>query len=274
MVADGMIQSNAYSLWLNDLDANTGNILFGGVDSAKYEPPLWALPVQPEQGFFAEFLITLTGVSLGGTSVGSSSDMALAVLLDTGSSLTYLPDDMVSAIYNRVGAQYDANNGAAYVPCNIADDEANKFTFTFSAPAAITVGMDEMVLDMFLNSGRRPTFQDGTPACLFGIAPAGQGTNVLGDTFLRSAYVVYDLANNEISLAQTRFNATESNIQEIGTGTNSVPGATKVDNPVVATDGISGGGSLNGIGRNAAGRTTAAGGWLALVVVLAVGLAF
>jgi hypothetical protein len=36
MVADGLIQSNAYSLWLNDLDANTGSILFGGVDTAKY----------------------------------------------------------------------------------------------------------------------------------------------------------------------------------------------------------------------------------------------
>ncbi|KAK0622914.1 candidapepsin-3 [Immersiella caudata] len=272
MVADGMIQSNAYSLWLNDLDANTGNILFGGIDSAKYQPPLLSLPVQPEQGFFAEFLITLTGVSLGGTSVASSSEMALAVLLDTGSSLTYLPDDMVSTIYNRVGAQYDSSNGAAYVPCNIADDDANKFTFSFSSPATITVDMNEMVLDMFLNSGRRPTFQDGTPACLFGIAPAGQGTKVLGDTFLRSAYVVYDLANNEISLAQTRFNTTESNIQEIGTGTNSVPGATRVENPVAATDGISGGGSVNGIGRNAAGRMMATRGWVGIVAAAVLGL--
>src|ERR1700738_2857565 len=30
MVTDKLISSNAYSLWLNDLDANTGNILFGG----------------------------------------------------------------------------------------------------------------------------------------------------------------------------------------------------------------------------------------------------
>jgi len=36
MVADGLIQSNAYSLWLNDLDASTGSILFGGVDTAQY----------------------------------------------------------------------------------------------------------------------------------------------------------------------------------------------------------------------------------------------
>jgi hypothetical protein len=60
----------------------------------------------------------------------------------------------------------------------------------------------------------------------------------LGDTFLRSAYVVYDLANNEISLAQTNFNATGTNVVEIGTGTGSVPDATTVANPVAATAGI------------------------------------
>ncbi|KAK0645926.1 aspartic peptidase domain-containing protein [Cercophora newfieldiana] len=271
MVADGMIQSNAYSLWLNDLDANTGNILFGGIDNAKFNPPLLSVPIQPEQGFFAEFLITLTGATLSGTSVASDSEMALAVLLDTGSSLTYLPDDMVSTIYNRVGAQYDSSNGAAYVPCSLAN-EATTFTFSFSEPT-ITVDMNEMVLDMYLNNGKRPQFQDGTTACLFGIAPAGQGTNVLGDTFLRSAYVVYDLANNEISLAQTKFNTTASEVVEIGTGTNSVPGATKVSNPVAATEGISGPGVLNGIGRNAAGGRIRGGGSSAVGLVVAVGVA-
>ena len=32
LVSEGKIASNAYSLWLNDLSANTGSILFGGVD--------------------------------------------------------------------------------------------------------------------------------------------------------------------------------------------------------------------------------------------------
>ena len=250
MVADGMIQSNAYSLWLNDLDANTGNILFGGVDEEKFEGPLHTLPIQSEQGFFAEFLITLTNVELGETTMSSADDMALAVLLDTGSSLTYLPDDMVQNIYGRVGAQFDESNGAAYVPCSLANDRTT-LKFTFSEPV-IQVDMNDMVLDMYTSSGRRPTFQDGRTACLFGIAPAGQGTNVLGDTFLRSAYVVYDLANNEISLAQTKFNTTASNIVEIGTGANSVPGATKVANPVAATSGLTGPGVVNGLGRNAA----------------------
>lgn len=245
MVADGLIDSSAYSLWLNDLDSNKGSILFGGVDSDKYEGSLETLPIQTDSGVYAEFLITLTGLTLGTQGIANSS--ALAVLLDSGSSLTYLPDSMVQDIYDTVGAQYDSQEGAAYVPCSLADDARN-LTFTFSSPS-VAVAMDELVLDVVTTGGLRPTFQNGVAACLFGIAPAGSGTSVLGDTFLRSAYVVYDLDNNEISLAQTRFNSTTSSIKAITS--QSVPGATKVANSVTATSGV--------VGANAAASNSTSG---------------
>ncbi len=253
LVADGMIQSNAYSLWLNDLDANTGSILFGGVDTEQYTGSLQTVPIQTESGVFAEFLITLTGIQLSNSTTNSTigSDMALAVLLDSGSSLTYLPDGMVQSLYQQIGAEFDETEGAAYVPCSLADTKTT-LSFTFSEPS-ISVGMNELVLDLVTSSGKRPTFQSGVTACLFGIAPAGTGTNVLGDTFLRSAYVVYDLGNNAISLAQTKFNSTTSKVVEIGTAAGAVPDATAVSTPVKATAGIVGGNAANGLGvKNAA----------------------
>ncbi|KAK3313551.1 aspartic peptidase domain-containing protein [Apodospora peruviana] len=248
MVTDGLISSKAYSLWLNDLDASRGNILFGGVDTEKYEGTLQTLPIQTSSGVFAEFMITMTNVKLGDKTI-SQNDLALAVLLDTGSSLTYLPNDMVETIYQQVGAQYDSDQGAAYVPCSLAQ-ETTTISFTFSQPT-IAVEMNELVLDLITSSGKRPTFQNGVTACLFGIAPAGSGTNVLGDTFLRSAYVVYDMDNNEISIAQTKFNTTASNVVEITTGPDAVPDATAVANPVAATQGLSGppgGSAIVGLG--------------------------
>lgn len=242
LVADGTIQSNAYSLWLNDLDANTGSILFGGVDTDKYSGSLETLPVQKESGVFAEFLITLTEVTLGTTVI--AKNQAQAVLLDSGSSLTYLPDAMTEAIYEQVSAQYDSSEGAAYVPCSLAKNSTS-MNFTFSTPT-ISVPMDELVLDVTSSNGRQLTFSDGTAACLFGIAPAGSSTAVLGDTFIRSAYLVYDLANNEISIAQTNFNATSSNVVEIGTGTAAVPDATLVANAATASAGTEGGAVAGG----------------------------
>ena len=233
MVSAGEIQSQAYSLWLNDLDANKGSILFGGVDTDQYTGSLQTLPIQANNGVFSEFKITLTGVTLGDTVV--AEDKALAVLLDSGSSLTYLPDTWVDTIYEQVGAQYEASEGAAYVACDLENDSST-LDFIFSEPT-ISVEMNELVIDLMSANGQRATFSNGVEACLFGIAPAGAGTAVLGDTFLRSAYVVYDLDNNEISLAQTNFNATTTNVKEI-TGPGEVPDATAVANPVDATAGV------------------------------------
>lgn len=162
-----------------------------------------------------------------------AKNQAVAVLLDSGTSLTYLPDAMTEAIYQQVGAQYDDTQGAAYVPCSLASSTST-LDFTFSDPV-IQVDMNEMIIPVTTASGRTVTFADGTPACIFGIAPAGSGIAVLGDTFLRSAYLVYDLVNNEISIAQTNFNATTNNVVEIGTGTDAVPDATLVENSVTAS---------------------------------------
>lgn len=229
LVADGKIQSNAYSLWLNDLDANTGSILFGGVDTEQYHGSLESVPIQQEVNEYAEFFITLTSLTLGSTVI--ANNQALGVLLDSGSSLTYLPDSMVESIFQQTGAVYESAQQSAYAPCALA---ANTTTldFTFSS-VTISVTMDELIIPF-----SSAPFADGTPACLFGLAPSGGSTAVLGDTFLRSAYVVYDLDNNEISLAQTNFNATSSNVVEIGTGTTAVPDATLVASPVAATAGI------------------------------------
>ncbi|OJJ69263.1 hypothetical protein ASPBRDRAFT_132269 [Aspergillus brasiliensis CBS 101740] len=235
MVKSGLIKSNAYSLWLNDLDANTGSILFGGVNTEKYHGELQTLPIQKVNGIYSEFIIALTGVAFtsgSGSRNYSSNALPAAVLLDSGSSLTYLPDSIVEDIYDDLDVVYEQSSGVGYVPCSLAQNNTN-ITYTFSSPT-INVGVNELVLDV-----GDLLFQDGERACVFGIVPAGDSTAVLGDTFLRSAYVVYDLANNEISLANTNFDSTGNNILEIGTGDDSVPGATKVANPVttVAVDG-------------------------------------
>jgi len=244
LAANSMIRSNAYSLWLNDLDTNTGNILFGGVDKAKYVGSLQTLPIQRRGDSFAEFLITLTGISLDGAPV--AQNIAHAVLLDSGSSLTYLPDTITEAIYQQVDAQYSVEDGIAFVPCALADKNST-LDFTFSSPT-IQVPMNELVLTIPSTTGRQLTFTDGTPACLFGISPAGSMVTVFGDTFLRSAYVVYDLDNNEISMAQTNFNSTGTNIVEISPGKSGVPDATLVADSVAAS-----------LGAASAARTSVAG---------------
>jgi hypothetical protein len=238
MVDQGLIRSKAYSLWLNDLSASTGSILFGGVNTEKYRGQLATLPIQVRPGGIRpqEFFLTLTGVEYGDRALGG--ERAEAVLLDSGSSLIYLPDDLTLEIYNTVDAAIDQRRGVAVVPCSSANmRDALKFTFS---GVTITVDMTELVLP-----GSSSRFEStGEAACTFAILPSGGATSVMGDPFLRSAYVVYDIDNNEISLAQTNFNATGDRILEIGTGPDAVPDADDVRNPKKADAGHFGGGRI------------------------------
>jgi hypothetical protein len=236
LLADnGDINSNAYSLWLNDLDASTGNILFGGVDTKKYTGSLSTLPVVPSRGIYYEFIIALTGLGQNGNPTSIFSNQAIPVLLDSGSSLMYLPDDVTTSLYNAFDAQYDQSQGAAFVDCGLANQEGS-LDFEFSG-VHISVPLNELVIVA--------GYRGSEPICFLGIGPAGDSVCVLGDTFLRSAYVVYDLDNNEISLAQTNFNSTESSVEEITQGGDGVPNAEAVQN-AVSTVAVGTGGARNG----------------------------
>ncbi|KND92398.1 putative aspartic-type endopeptidase opsB [Tolypocladium ophioglossoides CBS 100239] len=268
MAADGVIASSAYSLWLNDVDANTGSILFGGVDASRYSGNLVSVPILQVDGTYLEFFITMTGLDMGSNPVGEQG-MALAVLLDSGSSLTYLPDDLTQSVYEAVNATYQEDEGVAFVPCSLRDS-GTSMTFHFSSPAAVAVPVREMILDLKDLTGKDLSFDNGVPACLFGISPAGTSTSVLGDTFLRSAYVVYDMANNEIALAQTRFNASAPDVREIGGASSPVPSAAAVNTPVAAASGLPAGGS-DGNGK-AAGRNKNGGGGVVVPSAVLVGV--
>jgi hypothetical protein len=229
----GAINTAAYSLWLNDIDANEGSILFGGVDSDKFHGTLATVPVIQEQGQYREFIIGLTSVTAANQSVFENSP--IPVLLDSGSSLSYLPTNYAQAVFKIFNAQFDENAGAAVVNCDMMNNDGT-VDFDFSGQT-ISVPMSEIVL---IDGYRR-----GQAICILGISDAGDTTAVLGDTFLRSAYVVYDLTNNQISIAPTNFNSTTSSVKEISSGTSGVPGASQVAN-AVSSLAVSSGGARNG----------------------------
>lgn len=62
----------------------------------------------------------------------------------------------------------------------------------------ISVDYSELTLE------QQGTQSSSDPAdCIFGFAPSGSGFVSLGDTFLRSAYVIYNFDSLEISIAQS-----------------------------------------------------------------------
>ncbi|KAK8204423.1 aspartic peptidase domain-containing protein [Phyllosticta citricarpa] len=231
----GHISRVAYSLWLNDDDSSSGNILFGGVDTAKYHGDLVAVPIVPSKpsGIYDSFIVAFSGMSITdecGKKEYSRENLALPIALDSGTSITYLPDDLAIDILQGVGASLKENEWV--VPCALGSKGASiNFSFGGAGGPTIPVLLEDLCLPTIGHSGERYDIKldNGEQACRFGILPMNDTSidrvaGIFGDTFLRSVYAVYDLDQNVIALAKTNFNATDSNISEITDS--SIPGVT------------------------------------------------
>ncbi|KAF4972741.1 hypothetical protein FSARC_749 [Fusarium sarcochroum] len=240
----GYINTIAYSVWLNDLDAKAGSILFGGVDTEKYVGDMHRIDIQKLDDHYYHFIVALTSLvatSPSGSDTLTSDCFPIQAVLDSGTTLSYLPHDLTTEIWEEVGALWSPYFGVAVLPCSRGKIEGN-FTFGFAGPDGprISVAMDELVLPMSSSEDRMPVFESGAhkgeTICTFGIQNDTNSLYLLGNTFLRSAYVVYDLVNNEIGLAATDFNSTKSQRVAFKSYGATIPSATATHNQNKATE--------------------------------------
>lgn len=294
-ISQDLIGSRAYSLYLNDYGSSTGSILFGGIDTEKFIGELTSIDLVAEQGYDEIFSFTIPLNALSMSINGSQDDSvslndAVPVILDSGTTLTYLPTKVADKIYDAVGATYSNNYGISYIDCKYMNSDLEfGFQFGGSDGPTITVPADEVVFDTVdtledagYTTPRNLGF-DSDDACLFGILPSDD-YYLLGDTFLRSAYVVYDLDNYRVAIAQANLNSTTSNVVEITNGSTSLPDVTGVASQVQVTQTATG---LPGVGGlptvtvtgtaaassgNAGARAVPAPDWMAAVVASLTGL--
>ena len=113
--SEGFINRRAYSLWLDDIESLTGSVLFGGIDTDKYHGNLVGLPIQPDSrtGQIESFSVAWTGLTITGS--GNNADLSpqqpTAAILDSGSTIMLLPDEIANNILKGVGAVTDQTYG-------------------------------------------------------------------------------------------------------------------------------------------------------------------
>jgi len=195
-----------------------------------------------DTGVIDRFTVAFTSLSISspsGSDTLTPSGYAQPVVLDSGTTWTYLPDELAQAIFNEVGAIFYPEDGITLCSCGIGTvDGTLSFGFAGADGPVIKVPISEMVYPLTYPNGTSFDLTPGTPICVFGIGPAsalGDSPILFGDTLLRSAYVVYDLANFRIGLAPTDFNSTGSNIVPFASAGAQIPSATTVTNEFAVT---------------------------------------
>ena len=171
--------------------------------------------------------MTLTSVSFtddaGETTLLSPEGYAQQALLDSGTSDSLLSPDVFDALANGFGA-VDVGEQTFVVPCKFSNLNGTiDYAFGGDGGPTIKVPINQVIGSQVFEP---ENFQDSSGGCSFGFGGPIQGTVILGDTFLRNAYAVFDLDNNIGALAQAVTDKTDtSSIVAIPSGTE-IPGAS------------------------------------------------
>lgn len=186
------------------------------------------------------------------------------MILDSGTTLTYLPRSATAPLYRLLNVYDDTRvSGITYADCALRSRTDLFLTYQFGGPngPVVNVSAAEMImndLQPYIEAGMATPRNLPFPrsrACRLGVMTADhEPPYLVGDTFLRSAYVVYDLSNNVIGMAQSNVNTTRSNIVEIeANGT--VPVVTGVASATASQETGGGAGSDDGDQSGGNGRS-------------------
>ncbi|KAI7870127.1 aspartic peptidase domain-containing protein [Spinellus fusiger] len=234
MVDQKIISNPIFSIYMNRADASgwAGEIILGGVDSSKYSGDIVYLPVaflapssssgsssssnQILNNYKGYYYWMVFGQGLSVTNNGVTTNFNLpsvgAFIIDTGTTLTYLPQNMANSIVNAVagsnGFKLDTSSSTYLVDCNAVQSKAtiqlrmSPSSKGTSSPVILSVPASNLIIPLDAATA------DKASVCIFGIAPANSGgvslssqMYLIGDSVLRSAYLAFDMGGKRIGFA-------------------------------------------------------------------------
>lgn len=200
----------------------TGSIIFGGIDLCKFTGELVTLDVISRPLTLSDntridtvytHALAITDISITannhssfpvfehGDPTGQQND-SLPVYFDASDAWWEVPQD----IYDIITPFIPNLNASTYImPC---DQEGQNISITieFGAAVNITVPIGNLAIPIYDSlTGDQNVTSDGLPLCQFALYP-GPGSisslYELGFSVLRSTYLIFDLDNGQISIAQ------------------------------------------------------------------------
>eukprot|EP01116_Phalansterium_solitarium_P014102 TRINITY_DN31626_c0_g1_i1.p1 TRINITY_DN31626_c0_g1~~TRINITY_DN31626_c0_g1_i1.p1 ORF type:complete len:519 (-),score=145.36 TRINITY_DN31626_c0_g1_i1:353-1909(-) len=180
-----------------------GELVLGGFDAPG---PVVYTPIVEE----TYYIVGLRQMSIDGTIVDDPTIDNEATVVDSGTTLMLVSQTIFTNIQNAFQANYCHLPGVCGTPsifdkyCINGSSEANldgfpNITFTFEGARVTLLPKYYMLPEFGYFNG-----QSNRPIYCLGIMASGSGMriNILGDTFMRAFYIVFDRANTRIGFSE------------------------------------------------------------------------
>jgi hypothetical protein len=200
-------------------DNAPGELTIGGYDTEKIDGDItWVDVIEP-----AYWTISLDGIKFGDQELTHDKT---AGIMDTGTSLIYGPQDAVDKMTQAIGATYIPMVGLYTIDCStvVPDLELTIGGNKVSIPGSDLIVKDDTgmycfftigAMDMGLSMGDSVTLgeelADGVIEQMNKFVgqsalpiPEGYDTWLVGDTFLRKVYTIYDFGENKFGYAKLK----------------------------------------------------------------------
>ncbi|KAG7788325.1 hypothetical protein KL910_003208 [Ogataea haglerorum] len=183
----GKITSRIVSIWLQN-NRSPGKINFGGTDSSLYSGSLTYVDLigyetdKTNGGYF----VSLDAIE---TSSGSKLASEQTGYIDTASVLSYVPSEVLRQITDDLQASVDQTSGLWTVDCGTIETTDLRYKLVFGS-TEIEVQANQLF------------FQESSTCYLTVTETQIDGVVVLGQSFLTSIYLVFDLDKQQVGLAQ------------------------------------------------------------------------
>ncbi|KAJ8145729.1 hypothetical protein OY671_001184 [Metschnikowia pulcherrima] len=196
----GLIERAVFSLYL-DHDSESGSVLFGAVDHARYSGSLQTVPLANYYSNYSDtplfYDIMLDSISIESAKMhifGGTMDKDTHVpvkrvaLLDSGSTLCAFSSDVLTPIAEVLHGEW--HEGVQLYAIDFEKIRGKSVVFRISS-IEITIPVSRLLVKI-------------NRAHYLGIMLVEHDRFVLGAEFLRHAYVVFDAEENKVSMAQAR----------------------------------------------------------------------
>ncbi|PHH67533.1 hypothetical protein CDD80_765 [Ophiocordyceps camponoti-rufipedis] len=136
--AQKVTQTKTLAVGLGAKDEGGGTVTFGGLDTSKFAGRLAAVPIIPAKDSpdkVPRYWVKLESVSHsppGKIDTTTLSNRSIDVFLDTGATLTFLPEGVVDAMGRALNSSRVMSGGLRAVDCRLAKMDEGAFGFRFN----------------------------------------------------------------------------------------------------------------------------------------------